>query len=138
MARSIMKWFQVLAVIISTQWVSIAWAEETATGSESAVSQEADGSDTSSTSYEVGEDVAPIERPGFLPVIADAVLVRPVTLVATAVGAVIWVVTLPLTAVTGTVGEAGQTLVVDPAATTFYRCLGCTEVGWRKLPKKVD
>ena len=138
MARSIVKWFQVLVVIISTQWMSIAWAEEVASGSESAVSQESDSGNNTDTGYEVGEDIAPVERPGFMPVIADAVLVRPVTLVATVVGAVIWVVTLPLTAVTGTVGEAGQTLVVDPAATTFYRCLGCTEVGWRKLPKQVD
>jgi hypothetical protein len=75
-------------------------------------------------------------RPGYIPVMADALLVRPVTFVATIFGGVVWVATLPFTAPTGTMGEAAMTLVVDPAATTFMRCLGCKEVGWRKLPKE--
>ena len=75
-------------------------------------------------------------RPGYGVVIADVVFVRPLTFVAMVAGAAIWVVTIPVTAPTGTIGEAGYTLVAEPAVATFARCLGCTEAGWRKLPKK--
>ena len=56
--------------------------------------------------------------------LADTVLVRPLTLVGTAVGVVTFVVTLPFSALGGNVGEAGQTLVVEPAKYTFVRPLG--------------
>jgi hypothetical protein len=56
--------------------------------------------------------------------LADTVLVRPLTLVGTAVGVVTFIVTLPFSALGGNVGEAGQTLVVDPAKYTFVRPLG--------------
>jgi len=83
-------------------------------------------------------DEEQINRPGYGVAVADAVLVRPVTLIATIVGAVVFVVTSPITALTGTIGEAGQTLVVEPALTTFYRCLGCTETGWREFPQSEE
>jgi len=56
--------------------------------------------------------------------LADTVMVRPLTLVGTAVGVVAFVVTLPFSALGGNVGEAGQLLVVDPAKYTFIRPLG--------------
>ena len=56
--------------------------------------------------------------------LADTVMVRPLTLVGTAVGVVTFVVTLPFSALGGNVGEAGQILVVDPAKYTFIRPLG--------------
>jgi len=110
-AKLLIKWFQV-AVVASTFMVAVSgWSEEV--------------TDNDRT-----------ERPGYGAAVADAVLIRPVTFIATVVGSVLFVVTVPVTALTGTIGEAGHTLVVDPALNTFYRCLGCTEVGWRKLPKK--
>src|SRR5690625_1953105 len=54
----------------------------------------------------------------------DALLVRPLGLVATVLGAGLFVVSLPLSALGGNVGEAAQTLVVAPAEMTFVRPLG--------------
>lgn len=56
--------------------------------------------------------------------LADTVLVRPPMLLATVAGAVVFVVTLPFSALGGNVGEAGKTLVVDPFRYTFLRPLG--------------
>jgi hypothetical protein len=56
--------------------------------------------------------------------LADTVLVRPLTLVGTAVGVVAFVVTLPFSALGGNVGDAGRILVVEPAKYTFVRPLG--------------
>jgi hypothetical protein len=66
------------------------------------------------------------EDPSALAMVGDAVLVRPLGLVFTAVGAVVFVVTLPFSALGGNVGQAGDTLVAGPFRTTFDRCLGCT------------
>ncbi len=57
--------------------------------------------------------------------IIDGLMVRPISLVATVVGTVAFVITLPFSALGGNVGEAGENLVVRPAAYTFFRCLGC-------------
>jgi hypothetical protein len=64
------------------------------------------------------------EEPTAGTMLADTVMVRPLTLVGTAVGVVAFVVTLPFSALGGNVGEAGQILVVDPAKYTFIRPLG--------------
>ena len=56
--------------------------------------------------------------------LADTVLVRPPMLLATVVGIVTFVVTLPFSALGGNVGEAGRTMVLDPAKYTFLRPLG--------------
>lgn len=77
-------------------------------------------------------------RPDYMLMAGDAVLARPWGVLATVIGAGLFVVTSPITAATGTMGEAGQALVIEPAATTFYRCLGCTEVGRRELPEAAD
>jgi len=73
-------------------------------------------------------------RPGYSRVMADAVFVRPLSFVGMLAGAVVFVVSSPITAATGTIGEAGMSLVAEPAMTTFARCLGCTDPGWREFP----
>ena len=67
------------------------------------------------------------ERPSGMEMAVDAVVIRPVMLVATVLGAGIFVVSLPFSALGGNVGEAGKTLVVTPFKGTFLRCLGCTD-----------
>lgn len=67
------------------------------------------------------------ERPSGVEMAADTILVRPLTLVATVLGAGLFVVSLPFSALGGNVGEAGSTLVVTPFKATFMRCLGCSE-----------
>ena len=54
----------------------------------------------------------------------DFFVVRPVGIVATAVGAVAYVVSLPFSALGGNAGAAGQKLISEPAAYTFKRPLG--------------
>ncbi len=66
----------------------------------------------------------PVE-PGATSMILDGLVVRPISLVATVVGGVAFVITLPFSTLGGNVGEAGEKLVVRPAAYTFSRCLGC-------------
>lgn len=55
---------------------------------------------------------------------ADALVVRPLAFVATAVGAVVFVVSLPFSALGGNVGEAHGYLVENPFKFTFSRPLG--------------
>lgn len=64
------------------------------------------------------------EEPTSGEMFVDAIAVRPLTLVASAVGLVGWVVTLPFTLFSGNAGDAGQQWVLDPLAYTFARPLG--------------
>lgn len=56
--------------------------------------------------------------------VVDAVLVRPLGLVAIVLGAGIFVISLPFSLLGKNVGEAGSKLVVAPAEFTFVRPLG--------------
>ncbi|HEB94911.1 MAG TPA: hypothetical protein ENI96_00600 [Sedimenticola thiotaurini] len=59
----------------------------------------------------------------------DAVVVRPLTLLMSAAGAVTWVVTLPFTIPADSAGEAGRAWVAGPLKYTFMRPLGEMEEG---------
>lgn len=69
------------------------------------------------------------ETPGALSMTADAFIVRPVMAVGTLLGAVVFVVSSPFSALGGNVGDAWDTLVKQPFRVTFDRCLGCRRVG---------
>jgi len=60
---------------------------------------------------------------------ADAIVARPMLLIATLAGAATYVVSLPFSLAGGNAEEAGQVLVAGPAKATFVRCLGCTTSG---------
>ena len=64
------------------------------------------------------------KEPGGGAMIYDLVALRTTGVVATAVGAVFWVVTLPFSALGGNVDTATEKLVKDPAKFTFTRPLG--------------
>jgi len=66
------------------------------------------------------------DRPSGLEMTGDVLIVRPLSLVATVLGAGLFVVSLPFSALGGNVGEAGDTLVMVPFRSTFLRCLGCS------------
>ncbi len=55
----------------------------------------------------------------------DGLFVRPIALLSTIVGSVVFVLTLPFSAASGNIDEAADTLVMEPARFTFTRCLGC-------------
>ena len=61
-------------------------------------------------------------------VMLDALIARPALLVATGVGAGLFVVSAPFALAGGNVGSTWNTLVLTPAEQTFSRCLGCTPV----------
>jgi len=56
--------------------------------------------------------------------IFDFCLVRPVGIIATAVGAVFFVVSAPFSVLGDNMAAAGQKLIAEPAAYTFTRPLG--------------
>lgn len=64
------------------------------------------------------------EAPETGEMIADVAVVRPMTLWASAIGAVGWVVTLPFTLPSGSAGDVGKAWVADPLKYTFCRPVG--------------
>lgn len=56
----------------------------------------------------------------------DVIVARPLGILVTGAGALLFAVSLPFSALGGNVGEAAEVLVVKPARETFARCLGCT------------
>jgi hypothetical protein len=71
------------------------------------------------------------DEPTPLAMAGDALIARPLGVAFTAVGAVIYVATLPFSLLGGNAKEAGKALVVAPAEATFVRCLGCTKPGYK-------
>lgn len=70
------------------------------------------------------------DKPSTLAMYTDLLLLRPLGIGVTALGAVAYVVSLPFTLPVGGATEAGYVLVGEPALYTFARCLGCTKVGY--------
>jgi hypothetical protein len=70
------------------------------------------------------------ERPNAFAMVGDLLVARPIGAVMTVAGSAAFVVSLPLTALAGSVAESAETLVLGPAETTFVRCLGCIQPGY--------
>lgn len=64
------------------------------------------------------------EEPSSTAIVFDILITRPLGIVATAVGAAVFIVGLPFTIPTRSVGVAAEKLVVDPLAFTFRRPVG--------------
>ena len=64
------------------------------------------------------------EDPGGGAMLFDLCVVRPVALVATALGTVTFILSSPFSALGDNIGVAGEKLVKEPAAYTFKRPLG--------------
>jgi uncharacterized protein (DUF2141 family) len=64
------------------------------------------------------------ENSGPLTVTVDALVIRPGCLVATVLGSAVFVVALPVAAISKSVKKTADTLVVKPANATFTRPLG--------------
>lgn len=78
------------------------------------------------------------EEPSALAMAGDAIIARPLGVVITAAGAVVYLATLPFSLLGGNAGEAGKALVVAPAEATFVRCLGCTRPGYKHSTDDVE
>ncbi|VVN00367.1 hypothetical protein PS645_03258 [Pseudomonas fluorescens] len=73
-----------------------------------------------------------IQNPPAYAMIGDLLIARPLLIVATVIGAGLFVVALPFTAFDGGIGDAGKALVVDPGKAAFVRCLGCIGEGFEQ------
>ncbi len=72
----------------------------------------------------VAQEYFEAEDPGGGAMLFDFFVVRPVGIVATAIGTVAFVISWPFSALGGNSDVAGQKLVKEPAAYTFTRPLG--------------
>ena len=70
------------------------------------------------------QDYFEAREPGGGAMMYDTIVVRPVGIVATAVGSVFWLVSLPFSALSDSTDMATEKLVKEPAAFTFRRPLG--------------
>jgi hypothetical protein len=75
------------------------------------------------------------DEPSAAAMAADALIARPLGIVATTLGAAIFVVSLPFSAAGGNIEGAADALVVGPARETFVRCLGCRSAGRYQKPR---
>ena len=75
-------------------------------------------------SVALAEEYFEAEEPEGGEMIYDAIVVRPLGLVATAIGAVFFVVSLPFSAAGDNIDAASEKLVNKPARFTFKRPLG--------------
>jgi len=57
--------------------------------------------------------------------IIDGLIYRPLSLAGTLLGTGLFIVTLPFSLIGGNADVAGERLVLEPASSTFDRCLGC-------------
>ncbi len=69
------------------------------------------------------------EKPSGFEMITDLVIARPLGIALFAVSTTTYVATLPFSLAGGNAGEAGKTLVIEPAKEAFVRCLGCRRIG---------
>ena len=72
----------------------------------------------------LAQDYFEAKEPSGGEMIYDAVIIRPIGLIATVVGMAFFVVTLPFSALGGNVDAAGEKLVSDPGKYTFKRPIG--------------
>lgn len=79
-----------------------------------------------------GDPMYTVEAPKAFSIVGDLLIARPLLIAATVVGAGLFVVSLPFTAMGGGIKETGKALVVEPGAAAFARCLGCTRVGYNR------
>ncbi len=82
---------------------------------------------TGCTARDQGRNYSSGDAPETGETIADVAVVRPMTLWASAIGAVGWVVTLPFTLPSGSAGDLGKAWVGDPLKYTFCRPAGQME-----------
>ena len=68
-------------------------------------------------------------EPDVWDVAGDGLFVRPVNLLLTGLGSVIFLATLPFSVVTGDVDKSAEKLVQEPAYDLFNRCFGCIRHG---------
>lgn len=68
------------------------------------------------------------ETPSAGAIVADAAFARPMYIILSQAGALVYGATLPLTLLTNSADEVAEALVVTPLQQGFLRCLGCRKI----------
>ena len=79
-----------------------------------------------------GDPKYSVNAPSGYSMAGDILIARPLLIGATVIGAGLFIVSLPFSALGGNVGEAANALVVEPGKEAFVRCLGCTMSGYKR------
>jgi hypothetical protein len=74
---------------------------------------------------------APKTPPTGIEMAADLIIGRPIGLVIALAGTAVFLVGLPFNAAGGNVKDSAEKLVAGPVMSTFVRCLGCPDSGYR-------
>ena len=76
-----------------------------------------------------GDPMYSADAPRAWAMVGDLLIARPLLIATTAIGAGVFIVSLPFTALGGGVEEAADALIGEPGREAFVRCLGCTRSG---------
>ncbi|MDH4563477.1 multidrug transporter [Pseudomonas sp. BN411] len=79
-----------------------------------------------------GDPMYTANAPSGYSMAGDILIARPLLIGATVIGAGLFIVSLPFSALGGNVEDAANALVVEPGREAFVRCLGCTMSGYRQ------
>ena len=74
---------------------------------------------------------APKTPPSGIEMAADLIIGRPAGLIMSLAGTAVFLVGLPFNAAGGNVKDSAKKLVAAPVMSTFVRCLGCPNSGFR-------
>ncbi|MDH4607822.1 multidrug transporter [Pseudomonas sp. BN102] len=78
-----------------------------------------------------GDPMYTVEAPSGYSMAGDVLIARPLLIGATVIGAGLFIISLPFSALGGNVEEAANELIGVPGREAFVRCLGCTMSGYR-------
>ena len=79
-----------------------------------------------------GDPMYSVEAPSGYSMAGDILIARPLLIGATVIGAGLFIISLPFSALGGNVEEAANALIGEPGREAFVRCLGCTMSGYRE------
>ncbi|AYC31097.1 multidrug transporter [Pseudomonas cavernae] len=79
-----------------------------------------------------GDPLYTADAPPGYAMVGDLLIARPLLIGATLIGAAVFIVGLPFSALGGNVEASADALIGQPGREAFVRCLGCTISGYNK------
>jgi len=85
-----------------------------------------------------GDPVYKNDTPKGFAMVGDLLVARPLLVGATLVGTALFIVSLPFSLASGSVGSTAESLVLEPGREAFVRCLGCSRPGYSYSVQEQD